>query len=129
MGQLLVVFALYHNTRTARTDPWSNLLWPRSLENADWTWDQSTTSILGGSHYLLADPWSQRKESFKYGANLCGLDCDLGSVRKIRRISGMPIAYSLVQLGWAAHCAWTLRPQAASFKQQASSVKLDKKGL
>jgi len=24
LGQLLVVFALYHNSRTARTDPWSN---------------------------------------------------------------------------------------------------------
>ena len=21
-------------------DPWSNLLWPRSLEDAGWTWDQ-----------------------------------------------------------------------------------------
>ena len=41
---------------------------------------------------------------------------DLGSVRKIRRISGMPIAYSLVQLGWAVHCASTLKLQASSKK-------------
>ena len=27
------------------TDPWSNLLWPRSLEDAGWTWDQPTNSL------------------------------------------------------------------------------------
>ena len=44
---------------------------------------------------------------------------------------GLPVVRydlaKLVQLGRAAHCAWTLKLQAASYKPQASSSKLDKK--
>ena len=69
---------------------------------------------------MAGDPWSQHKESFKYGANLCGLDCDLGSVRGLyletECCQRRGCRALLVQLGWAAHCAWTLKLQAASFK-------------
>ena len=34
------------DTQTTWPDPWSNLLWPRSLEDAGWTWDQSSGSSI-----------------------------------------------------------------------------------
>ena len=79
------------------------------------------------------DPWSI--DDIK----LCTATMDLGSVRKIRRISGMPIAYSLVlrkefmsRRGAESikvlinHWRWLeangYKQQAASCKQQAASL-------
>ena len=49
---ILVGKTLYHTTLLASSlqgaDPWSNLLWPRSLEDAGWTWDQWQASSLTG---------------------------------------------------------------------------------
>ncbi len=44
------------NTRTARTDPWSNLLCARSLEKAGWTWDQRAEEDSGRRPHTTLGP-------------------------------------------------------------------------
>jgi hypothetical protein len=54
-------------------DPWSNLLWPRSLEDAGWTWDQLCntksdvllTWVLTG--HLSLKPMRERKLASRGG--------------------------------------------------------------
>jgi hypothetical protein len=108
------VFALYHNTRTARTDPWSNLLWPRSLEDAGWTWDQLTDQ--GFLLVLVCAPPLVRRES-----PLKKKFMSKGEWRKTNAKAGATSIRILVN-----HWRWLeangYKRQAASCKRQAASL-------